>query len=213
MKPRRYTQEEKAFLVAYVPGHSHREIQEAFNGRFSPGLELGQVRSFIKNNRLSTGRDGRFGKGHVPANKGRPMPPGQYEKCEATMFKEGQTPATTDPVGTEKTLSDGYVWVKVDDKPKAPKKDNWKQKHRLLWEKEHGPIPEGHKILFLDGDRTHVELENLALVSNAELARLNRGGLIREDRELTETGIAIVKVLGKIKEAEAKGKENPAKKG
>lgn len=202
MKPRRYTEEEKAFLKAYVPGHSYREIRDAFNERFSPAIGTDQVKNYIHNNGLNTGRSGRFEKYDVPPNKGKPMPPDVYEKCRPTMFKEGRAPTNALPIGTEMTLTDGYVWVKVDDKPKAPKQANWKQKHRLIWEEANGSIPEGHKLVFLDGDRTHVELENLALVSNAELAMLNKGGLIQRDKELTKTGIAIVKVRGKIKEAE-----------
>ena len=33
--------------------------------------------------------------------------------------------------------------------------------HRLIWEKAHGPIPPGHVMLFKDGDRTNVALDNL----------------------------------------------------
>lgn len=196
----KYTREEKDFLKAFIPGHSYREIAEAFNREFQTDVTASQIKNFIGNHKLNTGRTGRFPKGHEPANKGMPVSPEMREKVKATWFRKGQQPATTDPIGTEKRLGDGYIWVKVDNQPKASKKVNWKQKHRLIWEEVHGPIPEGHVLLFLDGDPTHVTLENLALVSRAELARMNQNHLIHDQKELTEAGVAIAKVLVKMGE-------------
>lgn len=206
-KIRKYTTEQREFFAEFVPGHSHKEIAAEFNRRFDSDITHLQVKSYIGNNKLNTGRTGRFEKGHVPASKGKKMSPEQYEKCKATMFKSGSKPANTDPIGTEKLLADGYIWVKIDDKPRVKKGENWIQKHRLIWEEAHGPIPDGHVILFLDGDRTNTVLENLAMVSQSVLSRLNQSHLIYDDPEATKAGIAIAEVLSKIGDLE-RGEKN-----
>lgn len=98
-------------------------------------------------------------------------------------------------------LSDGYIWVKVDDQPKVPKSVNWKQKHVLLWEEENGPVPENHVVLFLDNDRTNITIENLALVSRAQLAVLNKNGLIQDYADATKAGILTADLIMSITKA------------
>lgn len=45
--------------------------------------------------------------------------------------------------------------------------------HLLLWEEVHGQIPDGHALVFKDGDKTHITLDNLELITRAELMRRN----------------------------------------
>lgn len=201
---RHYTKEEHEFMKDFVPGHSYKEIREAFLERFGGEVPKSFPKGFIANNKLNTGRTGYFAKGHVPANKGKKMSPEQYEKCKATMFKPGTT-TNIDPIGTEKVLSDGYVWIKIDDKPKAKKQENWTQKHRMIYEELHGPIPEGHYIIFLDGDRMNFDPDNLAAVSKAEHVRMNQLKLRFSDAELTRTGLGIARI------ASANGKRRRGK--
>lgn len=42
---------------------------------------------------------------------------------------------------------------------------------RRLWTEAHGPIPGGHKVIYLDGDRFNVRLLNLACLSHAEVQK------------------------------------------
>ena len=95
-------------------------------------------------------------------------------------------------------LSDGYVWVKVNDKPKVPKKENWKQKHKLLWEQEYGSVPDGSVVIFKDGDSTHIELDNLECVTRSQLLILNKKKLIHSNKQISETGIAVAKLIDAV---------------
>ncbi len=192
-----YIKEERDFLIGFVPGHSYREIVDEFNRVFNENLTVGQVKSFIANNKLNTGRTGRFEKGHVPANKGKRVSEDVYKKAAPTMFKDGHIPVNTLPIGTEKMLADGYIWVKINDVPRAKKSVNWRQKHKLVWEKQNGAIPDGCIVTFLDGDRTNCNIENLAVITRNENARMNQNGLHTEDKELTRTGIAVAKLMCK----------------
>jgi len=91
----------------------------------------------------------------------------------ATEFKKGHRPVNSDSVGTEKKTSSrpgkdpGYWKVKIAE-PNV-----WKFKHRYLWEQAHGPIPKGRALIFIDSNENNCTLENLALLTRAELATLN----------------------------------------
>jgi len=193
-----YTEEEHAFMKSFVPGHTYKEIREEFLKRFGGELAESFPSSYINNHNLNTGLSGRFKKGMTPANKGKKMSPELYAKSAPTMFKPGQMPQNTDLIGTEKLLADGYIWVKIDNQPKVKKTVNWIQKHRKIWQEQNGPIPEGHVIIFLDGDRTNFDIDNLACISKAENARLNQRKLRFDNADLTKSGVEIAKVLNAI---------------
>lgn len=206
----KYTEEEHAFMREFVPGHSYKEIKEAFEARFGRRTSKSFPKSYIANHKLNTGRTGQFGKGIIPPNKGKKMPADVYKRLKPTMFKPGRMPQNTDPIGTEKNL-DGYVWVKVNDIKNAKKSVNWVQKHRLVYEASHGPIPKNHAVIFLDGDTRNFDPDNLQAVSRGTLARLNQNGLIYKNAELTKVGINIAKLISKMTEAK-KGEEKQCKK-
>lgn len=191
----KYTVDQKAFLIENTKGTLITELTAMFNARFGTNLEYTQIKAYCSNHKLTNGLDMSFKKGAVPFNKGT------KGLCNVggnkTSFKAGQLPKNTDPIGTEKTLADGYVWVKVNDFPKARKVDNWKQKHRLMWEEVNGPIPKGSKLMFADGDRNNITLDNLILISLAESLIMNKQGLVKANPELTKTGALIAKVIDK----------------
>lgn len=45
--------------------------------------------------------------------------------------------------------------------------------HRVVWEREHGPIPTGFHVHHIDEDRSNNAIENLRLVSMAEHRRIH----------------------------------------
>lgn len=188
----KYTQEEHDFLRSFIPGHTYKEIIEAYNKKFSEPITLTRVKAYMANHKINNGLTGRFKKGHVPANKGT-HPPTRGRMAE-TQFKNGHLPHNTKPIGYERITRDGYIEVKIKMRPSSPLcNDNFILKHRLIWEEAHGPIPEGHKVTFLDGNKRNFDLSNLALVTNAENAYIQCAGLRSENPELTETGILIAK--------------------
>lgn len=44
--------------------------------------------------------------------------------------------------------------------------------HKLLWERAHGPVPEGFQLHFKDNDKEHCAIENLELIPLQEMARV-----------------------------------------
>lgn len=187
--PHKYTEEQKQFIRDFAFGHSHKEITEAFNGKFGTNLAVSQIKGSLVRYGANTGRTGYFPKGNVPHNKGKKMPPEVYERCKGTMFQKGQTPINHRPVGSERMTIDGYIEVKIAEPNK------WKLKHRAVWEENYGKIPKNQCVIFLDGDTTNVEIENLALVDRHTNLLLNQHELRFDNKECTESGILIAEIL------------------
>jgi hypothetical protein len=192
----KFTDEQAKFLKDHVEGRGNVGLTEMFNAHFGLNLGVNQIKAYKKNHKLSSGLDGRFNKGHPPANKGRKGVDG----WEPTQFKKGHKPWNYQPVGTERVNTDGYVDVKIADPNK------WRAKHVLLWEAANGPVPQGHVLIFGDGDKTNVELDNILLVSRKQLVRLNQHSLIQNDTELTRTGILIADIYNKIGQRKRRSK-------
>lgn len=76
------------------------------------------------------------------------------------------------PVGATRVIG-GYIYRKVSDLPGVCWTKNWTLDHVLVWTQANGPIPAGHALTFVNGDRTDVSLENIALISRVELMRRN----------------------------------------
>lgn len=112
----------------------------------------------------------RFKKGQAPANKGLRRPGWHRGRMKETQFKKGQRPSTWKPIGSERICSkDGYILVKVTEGQPL----NYKHKHRIVWEEHNGPIPEGMRIAFKDGNKLNCSIKNLELVTAAELMSRN----------------------------------------
>lgn len=165
------------------------QLTEAFNARFGIALTEKQIGTFVVNHGLRSGRTGYFETGRAPWNKGRSFPP--RGRSAETQFKAGKRGPTWRPIGSETISSDGYLRRKVSDRSG---RDNWASAHVLLWEQHHGPVPEGHVVIFVDGDKTHIELDNLALVNRGELAYLNMRGFAQLDPALRPTAINLARV-------------------
>ena len=52
-------------------------------------------------------------------------------------------------------------------------------------------------LIFLDGNKQNIELSNLKLVSRAEDLIMNTNKLFTKDKELTNSGVLIAKVINK----------------
>jgi hypothetical protein len=125
--------------------------------------------------RPEAGAPYRFKPGHVPFNKGLRRPGWAPGRMATTQFKKGEMAGAAlkkwVPVGTKRISRDGYLEVKFRERNGLY--GNWKGVHTMLWEEKHGPVPKGFALAFKDGDKTHIRLGNLELISRAELMRRN----------------------------------------
>jgi hypothetical protein len=87
-------------------------------------------------------------------------------------------PAGIKPIGHERTCSrDGFVLIKIAERnPYTGAPTRYKSKHVHIWEKENGPVPEGHVVAFRDKEkkgRSDISIEDLELITRAENMRRN----------------------------------------
>jgi hypothetical protein len=178
-----YTPEQITWLRVNYPKLQQPELRSAFNAQFNAALSLETIKSTLKRYKIISGRSGQFIKGPAPHNAGVKG----LRYSPQSEFKKGNMPYNHRPVGSEQ-FRDGYWWVKTAN-PRT-----WKMKHRLIWEAANGPIPDGHVVIFLDGDQDNTKLENLALVTRAALTQLNRHRYSSAPAEIKRTLFALAKL-------------------
>lgn len=176
------------FVRSNAWGVGNQEMADKVNEKFGTSFTREQLKSYKRARKISSGLDGRFKPGRVSHNKGKKMSPEQYEKCKATMFKKGEKAHNYTPVGTISKTTDGYAIIKISDE--GIQHDRWQFLHRKIWEEHNGPIPPGFQIVFIDGDRTNLDIENLAMVDNEE--KLN---IVRHNLKGTDTGVILAKLI------------------
>jgi hypothetical protein len=96
------------------------------------------------------------------------------------------------PVGTERE-NRGYRLVKTAS-------GKWASKQSLIWEAANGPIPKGSRVIFADGNKSNLSLDNLMMVTQAELGYMNHAGIIGCGKEIMESA----KLIADIKMAMTK---------
>lgn len=92
-----------------------------------------------------------------------------FEQLERLNDEELSDQELEREIKRSKALSD--IAGKI--KQTRPGRLGWKQVHRINWEKVHGPVPDDCAIIFIDQNRLNTNVENLMLVTRAELARIN----------------------------------------
>ena len=173
MKRKPFTVDEIEQIRLLYPDHSTREIAQllgrsecsVYGKAFLIGLRkssqyIERITRESANKLSKLGSANRFKKGHTPANKGRKMSPEMYERCSSTMFRKGN--------------GHKYLYVRIAE-------GKWMPKHILIWQQANGPVPDGHNIIFRDGDTQNCVLENLECISDAELMRRNTMHNLPED--------------------------------
>ncbi len=138
------------------------------------------LHSLRKRKGWRTGRTGCFTKGQTSWNKGKPCSPGtggRHPNARRTQFKKGERTGIAQkhykPIGYERLTDDGYLERKVNDD--RPFKDRWQLVQRIEWEAANGPIPDGHALKCLDGNKLNTDPSNWEPIPRGVLARLNGG--------------------------------------
>jgi hypothetical protein len=218
MKGRRikYSKEELRWLKANcrLPiSEYHRQFCRRFRRR---GVKAENLNALRKRRGWRTGRTGQFRKGAVPMNKGKKCAPGtggRHPNARKTQFKKGNLPHNTKYLGHERVSKDGYVEISVDQvNPHTGYERRYVSKHRCLWEKAHGPVPEG-MALKCKGDRRNTDPSNWELIPRALLPRLGGRygrGYDHAPAALKPTIMAVAKLEQQIRQK--KGKTNVRRK-
>lgn len=150
-----------------------KELHQMFVARFQrQDVSQTNLTALCKRRGWMTGRCGQFAAGQPSHNKGKTgvCAPGS----EKGWFKKGGLPHNTKHLGHERLSYDGYVEISVaQTNPHTGYERRYVHKHRWLWEKVNGPIPDGHVLKCLDGDKTNTDPGNWETIPRAILPRLN----------------------------------------
>lgn len=190
-----------------------RDLHAAFQEHFGRAdVTERNLSSLCKRKGWSTGRTGQFPTGLVPHNKGKPMP--SRGASAAHQFKPGNRPHTYRGPGYESIdAKDGYVWLIIAERnPYTGAATRKVQKHRHLWEQVNGPLPQGHALKCLDGNRQNTDPSNWIAIPRALLPRLNGRfgrGFDAAPAELKDTILAIARLEHAAREARKAKKEKP----
>lgn len=197
------TPEQIEFVKEKYQSLSVKELLAALNDTHGVCLKLSQLKTFLKNHKILSGRTGCFEKGHIPHNTGTKG----VMKPNSGSFQKGHKPKNYKPIGSERVCcKDGYVLVKVaEENPFDSSASGWyRHKHVVLWEEHNGPVPDGYCIRFADGDKTNITIENLILVSRAVNARLTIAGYADMPAEIKPTMVAVAKLEQAVFEQQQK---------
>lgn len=185
----RYPRNVREYIQENYVGIGPKKMAQILNEKFGTNYEHKHIKAYYANHKLDSGLNG--SEDRIPwlkGKKGYRMP-----GCEKNFYRKGNVPHNTVPIGTIRKCADGHLWKKVSDVRYADRA-NWRQLHYIVWEEANGPIPEGKKIAFLDGNPENCVLENLVLTDAAEIAVANKLQLRFDDPELTKAGLMVAKV-------------------
>lgn len=167
--------------VAHIIGHS---VASTYRKANLLGLEKSAafLASSLSGRMLpgdTTGAATRFKPGNKSWNAGRKI--GTFGRTAMTQFKPGQLPPNFKAVGSERRM-DGYLQRKISETGYPPR--DWVAVHILLWQEHHGLVPDKHCVIFKDGNRDNIVIENLECLSRGEL--MKRNSLHNMPKELVE---------------------------
>jgi len=146
-----------------------------------------------------------FKPGQIPWNKGIHFEAGG--RSAETRFKKGCMSGAAQhnyvPIGTLRISKDGYLERKFTDNPAIAPAMRWEAVHRLVWKAAHGPIPDGHIVVYRPGMKTVVEeevtLDRLECIHRSENMRRNTAYRDPELGKLYQLKGAIARQVNRIK--------------
>lgn len=118
------------------------------------------------------GRKHQFHSAQTPWNKGTNYQAGG--RSVETQFKGGRRGMAAYnwlPIGSERVSKDGYLQRKMTDTGVTCR--DFVAVHWIIWHEAGHTVPAGHALIFKDGNKKNITLENLELITRADLMRRN----------------------------------------
>jgi len=198
-RQRLFTPGQIQYVRDIAPGNWKPEITRMVNEKFGTNYELHQIRALMSNRGIRSGLNGQFQKGGKPWNAGTK---GQgLTGRNKHSFKPGNVPPNRNPLWHERLGKDGFIEIKVPEtNPYTGSPTRYRAKHVWIWEQENGPVPEGCVVAFRDSDRTNICLENLMIISRAELLEINQLGYSKSHPDTRPCILGLAKLKIKTRE-------------
>ena len=179
MRKQLFTTEQAAFIKRHSDGRRDAELCELLKKQFGIDVTPKQMANW-RGNHNARSKTSLYG-----------WKKGKKAGIDFSPQKEFRNSA---PIGSE-SISRDVVIIKVA-------RGKWIPKHRYLWEKENGPIPNNHVVVFADGDSRNFKQSNLLLITKKQLAILNKKRLLVDDEETRRTAVNYARLIERISEIE-----------
>lgn len=137
---REFSDEEMEFIKKYYPDHGPEKTTQMINELFNTGRTYNSVSLAANKNGIK-----------VSAKYFSDMSREKSKKMTSQIRRD--IGSIRIEVGSSGKL---YCRMKVAD-------GRWKTAGAVIWEQNYGPIPKGYKLIYLDGDGTNYQLDNLYL--------------------------------------------------
>ena len=188
-----WTEEEREIVKKHYPVGGTRACMALMPNRSASSVKLVAFRLGIKAPKHLTGRK----PGCQPWNKGL-----RYQLTGLKrQFQSGYRPWNYIPIGHEKANYQNYIRRKIADGEGR----NYRPLHQLIWEEHHGPIPEGRIVCFKNRDRGDLRIENLELLTRAEM--MARNSINQYPTELNRAMRQLAKLKKTIKQKDKPNEE------
>ena len=152
--------------------------------KFNYEFRKSQIKSIMAKHKITNNMKSKVPKGTEPWNKGVAIGNTHIHNLKN--------------VGDEYISSNGFTMMKLDNPAR------WVQKHRYLYEQTFGEIPKDKVLIFLDGNKQNLNLDNLKCITRKQLIKMNQNGLFYDNAELTNTGAELANLMLKINEVKKK---------
>lgn len=162
-----YTEEQKEWLKEHYPRLGARKTTEEFNEKFKRNSSEQTIKEMCYSLGLKLNED-TFGK---------------YRKETTHAMVEYTKNERTSEIGTIGLPNREYDFIKTEN--------GWESIGRYLYKKHVGEIPDGHQVIFLDGDKENLDISNLAVVPCSYQAFMNKHGLRSENVDITRTSVKL----------------------
>lgn len=169
-----YTKKEKQFIIDNISTMSIKDIASNLkrcNAKIRDEIKELGLQYIVDQKAIES----RFKKGHIPPNTGKKledfMSPENLAKFKANQFKKDSIPhnAKKDFEEVKRYGKNGKVYILI----KVPGQRKLILKNRFVWQQHFGAIPEGHNIIFRDGNTENFDIDNLECISNLDLMKKN----------------------------------------
>ena len=176
----KWTDTELDYLRQIVKDRYIFEIAELMSIKFNYEFRKSQIKSIMAKHKITNNMKNKIPKGIEPWNKNLKIGNSRIHNLKN--------------VGDEYISSNGFTMMKLDNPTR------WVQKHRYLYEQTFGEIPKDKVLIFLDGNKQNLNLDNLKCITRKQLIKMNQNGLFYDNAELTEAGSELANLMLKINE-------------
>lgn len=199
----RYSEQQIDFLKTNAFGRTREELTELFNKRFSTNKSIQNIKAFCNNRGFYCGNDGQYKNKHKAWQTG--LSGEEYKKHYTKESFErshvGITNHRKHKIG-DTVIRHGIPHILTSTEKNTPIDKRVMSKRRYVYEKHHGRIAKGHRVVVLDGEAKNISVDNLYCVPDKFIPILNKNHWLTDVREHTLTAIKWCELFYAMKEVE-----------